>query len=282
MGKLSTGVEGVTLVRSPAVHVHQGIGVRVSGAINAPLDIWFHPAFGDSQLSYRGVLASDLCEVARIIVFDPPGHGASPPRPQGLTIAGAAHLWCELIKHFSRSRQVALVGHSMAGIIASRTAGFMSRQPVLVIGVEANLVPQDAYFTGLATRFDDPADFFAAFRQQILRIARRDAAARRFACALESADPLTLWKLGRSVSAQKDPGSAFRRLRCPKVHYWDFTNSSRAARDYVFRHRLPHRRLDHLGHWPMIKAPGTFCSAIASDVRDAMPAKRPRFTPDGP
>ena len=138
---------------------------------------------------------------------------------------------------------------------------------MLVIGVDANLTRRDAYFTGLAARFDDPAAFYAALRRQILRMARRDEIVHRFACSLEFADPATLWRLGRSVFARKDPGAAFRRLRCPKIHYWDSAGSSRAARDYIEQHRLPDRRLDNLGHWPMIKAPEVFCAAVAADIR---------------
>lgn len=178
-----------------------------------------------------------------------------------------ARLWCELIAHFSRSRDVVLVGHSMAGMIASRTAAKLQRLPVLVIGVEANLTRADAYFTGLAAQFDEPAAFQASLRTQILRMAQRDEIVHRFACSLELADPMTLWTLARSVLAQRDPGAAFRRLRCPKIHYWDAIGSSQDARDYIGRYGLPQRRLDHVGHWPMIKAPAAFYEAVLDDIR---------------
>ncbi len=254
-------------LRIPDVHVHRGVVVWASGTSGAPLDVWFHPAFGDSCLSYRQALESELNAHARILVYDPPGHGASPPRPKGLTIAEDARLWCELIAHFSRSRQVVLVGHSMAGMIASRAAARLERPPALVIGVEANLTRSDAYFTGRAVHFDEPAAFYASLRSQILRMARRDQAVHRFACSLTSADPLTLWTLGRSVHSQRDPGAAFRRLRCPKIHYWDAIGSSRDTRDYIARNGLPQRRLDHLGHWPMLNAPAAFYEAVLEDIR---------------
>jgi pimeloyl-ACP methyl ester carboxylesterase len=253
------------------IHVHRGIAVWESGSSKAPFDIWFHPAFGDSALSYRHILQSTLSRQARVFVYDPPGHGASSPRVRGLTIAAAARLWSELIARFSGSRPVVLVGHSMAGIIASETAARLERQPVLVIGVEANLTPEDAYFTGLAARFDKAAAFYASFRRQIRLMARRDDIVHRFACSLEFADPVTLFRLGRSVAARKDPGVAFRRLRCPKIHYWDSTASSQATRVYLAGYQLPHRKLDRLGHWPMIKAAEVFCAAVASDIRQLMP-----------
>lgn len=258
--------------RIPDAYVHRGVVVWSAGRSAPRLDVWFHPALGDSHLSYRHVFESELVEHARVFVFDPPGHGASPPRSKGWTIADGVRLWCELIAHFSGSGRIVLVGHSMAGIIASRTANSLQRPPALVIGVEANLTRSDAYFTGRAAQFDEPAAFYAAFRSRIRRMSRRDAVVRRFGCSLEFADPVTLWTLGRSVFAQKDPGAAFRRLRCPKIHYWDTTGVSQETRDYVGRHELPIRALPHLGHWPMIKSPSDFYVAIAADIRPVLAA----------
>lgn len=241
----------------------------MSGQCEEAIDVWFHPAFGDSRLSYHSVFASELSERARVFVYDPPGHGASPPRQKPLTVVHCARLWCELIQRFSRFRSVVLVGHSMAGIIACRTAGMLKHPPLLVVGVDANLTRADAYFTGLAAQFDEPAAFYAALRSRISRMARRDPVVQRFACSLEFADPTTLWALGRSIFSLKDPGVAFRRLRCSKIHYWDSNISSADTRTYIRQHALPQRNLDRLGHWPMISAPSTFYGAIAEDILTA-------------
>jgi pimeloyl-ACP methyl ester carboxylesterase len=230
------------------------------------LDVWFHPALGDCHLTFRHVFASSLMGCARVFVYDPPGHGASPPRPKGLTLSQAARLWSDLIQCFSRSRPVALVGHSMAGVIASHAAARLRRAPAMVIGVEANLTPADAYFTGLAARFDEPTAFHATLRSKVLQVARKDVGARRFVCSLEFADPMTLWMLGRSVFAESDPGGAFRSLRCPKMHYWDRAGTSKDARAYIAKHRLPNRSLSGMGHWPMSTAPAKFYSTIAAEV----------------
>jgi pimeloyl-ACP methyl ester carboxylesterase len=258
------------------VHVHHGVVVWAGGRSEAPFDVWFHPAFGDSRLSYRHVFESALAKCARVFVYDPPGHGASPPRPKGFTVADGARLWYELIARFSGSRAVVLVGHSMAGIIATRTAALLRTPPMLVIGVEPNLTRADAYFSGLAARFNEPATFYASFRRRIIRMARRDEIVHRFACSVEFADPMTLWTLGRSVLAQEDPGERFRRLRCPTLLYWDPISASRGMRDYIVRHRLPDRRFDHHGHWPMITAAGRFYAAIADDVRKLHERERRR------
>lgn len=236
------------------------------GNRRAPLDVWFHPAFGDSIASFRHAFESKLARHARLFVHDPPGHGASPPRNDGLTLADCARLWSGLISHYSGSRQVVLVGHSMAGMIASETASRLPRPPMLVIGVESNLTPSDAYFTGLAAQYADPKSFHRSLLSKIRRRGRGDESFRRFGASLSLADPETLWSLGRSVLAPEDPGSAFRRLRCPKIHYWDSARDSKHTRQYVAKYRLPNRRLDHVGHWPMVSAPERFYAAIEEDI----------------
>lgn len=254
------------MLRIPEVHTQDGVVVWTAGSRRAPVDVWFHPALGDSHLTFRHAFTSELLARARVLAYDPPGHGASPPRRKGLTLTQAARLWCEVIQRFSGSRPVVLIGHSMAGIVASHAASRLHRAPALVIGVEANLTPADAYFTGLAAEFKEPSAFYATLRSRVLQMARKDVGSRRFACSLEFADPMTLWTLGRSVAAQRDPGGAFRRLSCPKLHYWDRSGTSKDARNYLAKHRLPNRSLSGMGHWPMTTAPAEFYSTIAKDV----------------
>lgn len=254
------------MLRIPEVHTQDGVVVWTAGSRRAPVDVWFHPALGDSHLSFRHAFTSGLLAWARVLAYDPPGHGASPPRSKGMTLTRAASLWSELIQRFSGARPVVLIGHSMAGIVASHAATRLRRAPAMVIGVEANLTSADAYFTGLAAQLDEPSAFYAVLRSRVLQMAHKDVGARRFACSLEFADPMTLWTLGRSVAARRDPGGAFRRLSCPKLHYWDRSGTSKDARNYIAKHRLPNRSLSGMGHWPMTTAPAEFYSTIAKDV----------------
>lgn len=262
------------MLRNTEVHTHDGVVVWTAGSRRAPVDVWFHPALGDSHLTFRHAFTSELLARARVLAYDPPGHGASPPRQKGLTLTQAARLWCDLIQRFSGSRPLVLIGHSMAGIVASHAASMLHRAPALVIGVEANLTLADAYFTGLAAEFKEPSAFYAMLRSRVLQMARKDEGARRFACSLEFADPMTLWALGRSVAAQRDPGRAFRSLSCPKLHYWDRSGTSKDARNYLAKHCLPNRSLRGMGHWPMTTAPVEFYATVAKDL--AAVARRAR------
>jgi len=251
----------------PTLSVHRDVAFRSGGAAHTAIDIWFLPAFADSHLCFREAFSSSLVKWAQVFAFDPPGHGASPPRPRGLTIQSAARIWRELIARFSASRLVVLVGHSMAGIIASHTARLLARPPALVISVEGNLTRADAYFTGRAVQYDTPDAFYASFRSRIRRRASGDESVRRFARSLEFADATTLWRLVQSVVGYSDSGGDLVRLQCPKIHYWNPASSSKSAQPFLDRRRVPQRRLDGLGHWPMVKSSRDFHATIEHDIR---------------
>lgn len=252
---------------SVGVQVDRGIVVWSAGSGAKRLDVWFHPAFGDSRASYREAFASPLPGIGRVFVFDPPGHGASPPRPRGLTIGAAARTWAGLVARFSGSRPVVLIGHSVAGMIASEAARRLARAPALVVSLEGNLTRPDAYFSGRAARYVRAASFHAALRERLWRAAGKDVDLLGFAASFDAADPYTLWTLGRSLAALADPGAGFRRLQCPKIYYWDGQRARPQTRLYLARHAIPQRRLDGLGHWPMVKAPARFYAALVEDIR---------------
>lgn len=239
------------------------------GNPGAGLDAWFCPAFGDTHAAFAAAFRSPLAHRARIFILELPGHGRSPPVRGRLTVARAAAIWHALLRRHSHGRRVLLVGHSMAAVIAARVARRLARPPALVIGVEGNLTSADACLTGLARRCRTPEAFAAALRMRVRMLARQDTSSRGFSRALARADTRSLWTLGRSITSIRDPGLEFRRLRCPWIHYWDVGSMSDEARTYIARHRLPNRRLDGLGHWPMRSAPARFYRAILEDLAAA-------------
>lgn len=250
----------------PALQVHDGIAVWSGGLSREDIDIWFLPGLGDSHLCFREAYAHPIAERLRILLVDLPGFGASPPRPSGLTIEDAAQIWRDLIVSFSASRPFVLVGHSMAGIIATRTAQLLNCSPKLVISLEGNLTLADAYFTGQAARFDSPEMFYSSFQSKILSVAQRDEIMRRYSCSLQFADPKTLWTLGRSVLDYPSPGLDFLSLTCPSIYYWDSASLSDDAKIFLAEHRLAQRKLEGLGHWSMVKSPVEFYAAVEQDV----------------
>jgi len=217
-------------------------------------------------LCFREAFLHPISKEARIILFDPPGFGASPPRHNGLTVADCAALVQELIVHFSDTRAVAFVSHSMAAIIATQTVKLLDRPPALVISIEGNLTKADAFLTGQAADYETSEEFYSALSAKIFaRVIEGEIPARYYA-SLQFADPLTLWTLGRSVLEYNEPGKDFMSLSCPAIHYWDVSSTPPETRAFLAAGNLRQRRLDGLGHWPMVKLPERFYAALREDV----------------
>lgn len=49
---------------APALSVHRGVAVWSGGASRAAIDVWFHPALGDSHLCFREAFSSSLPAVS--------------------------------------------------------------------------------------------------------------------------------------------------------------------------------------------------------------------------
>jgi pimeloyl-ACP methyl ester carboxylesterase len=255
--------------RSRKLEVHHGVALWSAGDESADIDVWFLHAFADSHLCYREAYSHLLSERIRILVFDLPGHGASPPRRDGLTVEKAAQLWLDLIGSLSPRRRVVLVAHSMAGIIATRVAERLHPAPALVISIEGNLTSADAYLSGQAAQFDDADRFYASFESKVREMAARDEAFRRYSGSVCFADPRTLWTLGRSVLDYPAPGADYLRLGCPTIYYWDSESTTPDSRAFLERHDVRSRKTSGASHWPMTQAPSQFYAAVEEDVSSA-------------
>jgi pimeloyl-ACP methyl ester carboxylesterase len=251
------------------LQVHDGVAVWLSDSRGSDLDVWFLHAFADSHLCFRDAFAHLKSARIRVILLDLPGHGASPPRADGLTVEEAARTLVNLIGSISSLRAVVLVAHSMAAMIATIVARELRAPPILVISVEGNLTPADAYLSGQAAGFDDAHAFFSSFQSKILEMAKCDEALRRFSCSVEFADPKTLWTLGRSVLDCANPGVDFLSLSCPCIYYWDPESTTADTRSFLARHNVRQRRTIGAGHWPMINTPEQFYAAVEQDVLQA-------------
>lgn len=254
----------MTQLGSPARH--EDVAVWPGGTPSTDIDVWFIHALADSHRSFQHAFAAPLAARVRLFLFDLPGHGASRPRPAGLTVEEAARVCRDLIATHSTSRRVVLVAHSMAGIIATRTALLLERSPALVISVEGNLTPADAYYTGQAGRFDDPNRFHAYFHETVVGLAEKNEAMRRFSENVGKADPKTIWTLGRSVLSYQTPGLDYLQLDCPSCYYWDPASVTADARQFLDSHDMRRRTFPGCGHWPMVTSPSTFYSALEQDI----------------
>lgn len=244
--------------------------VWIGGYDKANLDLWFLPGFAESHLCFRDAFSQEISRKARILLFDPPGLGASPARTEGLTVEDCANLWKELITSLSGSRDVVLVSHSMAGIIATLTANLLDQLPSLVVSIEGNLTKADTFFTGQAADYESPQEFYRAFSKNVLDLVKTGEVPMRYYSSLQFADPMTLWTLGRSVLKYEEPGEDFLKLECPTIYYWDTESTSSDTKAFLSKSKLHQRKLNGLGHWPMIKSPDRFYAVLKDDVLISM------------
>ena len=256
----------------PRLRLHAGTAVWSGGEQGAPYDLWLLPGFGDSHLCYSEAFNQPLAARARIHVWDLPGHGASPPQSAGMTVARSARLLRDLIADISADRPVVLLAHSTAAVVAIVAAQLLETPPGLFISVDGNLTPEDSAWCSRAEDFDSPASFVENLHDEILAAAPGDPVNGRYWRSLRLVDPHTLWSLCRSLLAYRNAGDAYLRLPCPALYYWSATTTSPGTRRLLAHHHPAQRRLDGLGHWPMIRAPGVFYRQVEEDIRQHLDA----------
>ena len=162
-----------------------------------------------------------------------------------------------------------LMGHSAASIVA----GLVAAQPALglgtVISLEGNLTEADAYFTGLAARYDEPHAFRRAFLTHLDDRAEHDRVLARYRSRVARVDPQALWTLGNDVAAyskRHHPGEAL--LEAGRAHYlYNPANCPQATLDWLERSGMPATVLPGASHWPTVDVPGLVARAVLDILR---------------
>lgn len=233
-------------------------------------DVWFLHGWGESPAPFRGVLASPLAERFRLFAPGLPGFGGRAPIASAMCLEGIAAWLVGEIRATSGSGPVALVGHSIGGMIATRAAEALGEQVRGVVSIEGNLTRSDAFFTGQALLHDSGEEL----RQDgILRLApfvQEGEVPPAYLESFKRSDPETLLEVGKSAAREshgRRAGSRYRRLRCPKVYYWGTESTHAKTRAFLARHGLEHRCFEGCGHWLMLDQEADFLAALAQDLR---------------
>ncbi len=258
---------------SMKIAIKNGAFLRLSETAAAKADIWFIHGFGASGDAFREALASPLAAQYNLYIPDLPGCGASPPAAEPLSMRETADLIAGLIGTISAGRPLAIVAHSLGGILGTWLCQTLGKRIKTYINVEGNLTEADAYFTGLAGEYDSAAGFYAAYKSKVFALlaAGGDALHRYYASVL-LADPEALWVLGKScvqATGEKKSGAEFVRLDCPKRYYWGDVSTPPQNREFIARMNLPYKLFPGCGHSPMIDNPGDFYRAVLHDLQAA-------------
>lgn len=239
------------------IDVLQGALLRVAGQKDAPTII-FLPAFGDSGHCYRDVFATDLAERYRLISVDLWGFGASPTRADIRTFKEFCIALEKLVNTLSMEKPVGLVGHSIAGSMAVEVAYGLNKSVTGVFSIEGNLTPDDAMFTGRASKFDNPEAFKKSFLEDIWKLGHDEDALRHYYSGARMGDATTMWHLGRDVgqvSVGNHLGNRLLNLGVPNFYYWSKKSTPKATQDWIANHDIANETYEDAGHWPMVEQP---------------------------
>jgi len=221
--------------------------------------------FGDNSSMFDGLNATKFARHYRLIPFNNPGFGA-PPLNGETTLEGLA---LALAKEAQRTGAKIVLAHSVASIIASIALG--KESPLeMILSIEGNITADDAYFSGTAANFDDPATFRAAFLSKLAEKGQSSPIFARYHDNVAKADPQALWQLGRDArrfSETQHPGEVL--IAAGKVSYlYDLPNCPKSTLDWLLSHPIDTRRLIGASHWPSIDAPDLLSAECIKAITD--------------
>ncbi|MEO1014020.1 MAG: alpha/beta fold hydrolase [Pseudomonadota bacterium] len=242
-----------------------GVFLRRCGPASAPKIICVH-GFADDGAAFAGLAKTALTARFELVAPDLPGFGASDPFADDVaTITALADYVVEFAARISPTRPVALIGHSIGSAIAVDAA--LRRPGVIahVMSIEGNLTADDAYFSGRAAAYEEPAAFKRDFVADVERMAANESALRRYLEAARRADAASMWRLGRDAAAKgRDDGFGEALLSLASrgvssLYLWGRRNAPAATARFVDERLAPSsvrvREYGQSGHWKMIDAP---------------------------
>ncbi len=210
--------------------------------------------FGDGAGMYSGLLETELASRYRLVPLDLPGFAGTSPLVGGTTLAALAEYVDEVAR---RENATVVIAHSVASIIASLAAGRDGSSVSTIISLEGNLTAEDAYFSGSAADYPDPATFRQAFLKRLEDMAMSQPIVGRYREIVATADPQALWELGcdaRRFSEENVPGDVLR-ASAEVCYLYNPDNCPESSLNWLRRSDVRGIRLDGASHWPSVDCP---------------------------
>lgn len=222
--------------------------------------------FGDNATMFDGLHATRLAKSYRLLPVNLPGFGA-PALDHGTTLGALAAFVA------STARQAGaeiIVAHSVASIVASLAVRDPLCPVTTVLSLEGNLTADDAYFSGMAADFDDPQEFRSTFLDRLGDLVPSRPEIARYRAAVEAADPLALWQLGRDArrfSAKHVPGEVL--LDAGHVCYLHNPDNCPARTlAWLKSHPMKSIVLPGATHWASVDQPEMLAEAMLDALAD--------------
>lgn len=209
--------------------------------------------FGDDASMFAPLMNTKLAERLTLVPLNLPGFGA-PPLDGRTTLDRLADIVAEAA-HTHGAELIA--AHSVASIVASLAARREDCPLRLIVSLEGNISPQDAYFSGTAADYDGPTAFRAAFLARLDEMACRAPVIGRYREVVARADPKALWELGcdaRAFSDKHVPGDVLREA-AEAVYLYNPDNCPPETLDWLVQNPMRRSVLDGATHWKSVDQP---------------------------
>ena len=219
--------------------------------------------FGDNASMFEPLQKTELANTHTLIGLNLPGFGA-PPSEAPATLRAFADILHEAVL---RAEAHFVMAHSVASLIAVLAAQKQGSPIELILSLEGNLTPEDAYFSGTAAGYSNAGEFKTAFLERLEVLAETGGPEiTRYREIVSLADPRTLWELGcdaHAYSSEHIPGDELVSA-CRAVYFFNSANLPDASLRWLSNHTLDRRELPGASHWPTIDQPTELSSAILS------------------
>lgn len=242
------------------VHVHTRAG-------SEDTVVWLVHGLGDSAETWRRLFTAPILESWELIAPDLPGFGSSPPISSAIiAVEELAASLRQLIERVTPSRRVAIVGHSLGGVLATLLAEEKPEWLVAVANIEGNLTADDCFLSGAASDASDPLVWFSQLMDQVRAQGARHGAMRCYSEALAVADRETFFSCSRDLVRLCKNDELFERyhsLAVPKLycHGDTLSNSTLARLDQYAEAR---ERFTGAGHWVQLDASDALSDRLAA------------------
>lgn len=217
--------------------------------------------FGDNASMFEGLAETRIAKNYRLLPFNLPGFGA--PTLSGKTTLNALAQF--VADRVNECGAEIVLAHSVASIIASLAAEKPGCSITTILSLEGNITAEDAYFSGTAADYDDPASFRRAFLDRLDEMSTTAPIIQRYRQAVSEADPVALWQLGadaRRFSAKHVPGMVLQ--NAAKVTYlYNPENCPKTTLEWLSENPMDRIVLENATHWASVDQPDMLADKIA-------------------
>lgn len=221
--------------------------------------------FGDDASVFEPLTKINISGPVPLVPMDLPGFGAPRVRGQATSIEALAQV---LNDRASALQADTILAHSVASIIAS-VAATQSGSPIkLILSLEGNLTPEDAYFSGTAAQYTSPEAFRAAFLTRLDQMIPDTPVIARYRAVVEKADPNALWELGcdaHAFSSQHCPGTVLKQA-ARAVYLFNPDNLPESSLAWLETHDLEREVLPGATHWASVDQPELLLEKIVKAI----------------